>query len=205
MQSPVASPVTISPPALNQARKMSFDTAARAGLGAHLESTVVTTIEHQRSPGQEKNNRLSLAFLKQSTNDIADMLNGISSTSNSNVNDSEPTSDRAGSGRRSRSKSTKRRSYISEEPATTDRSTVQSRGSAFSSGQQAPSTPSISSLPHPRARRGSNESKDRPQTSSSSVYSISGSVGNVKKRLSLLRIGRKHSKTSVKVDMVVEE
>ncbi|KAI9852083.1 MAG: hypothetical protein M1838_001880 [Thelocarpon superellum] len=205
MQSPVASPVTISPPALNQARKMSFDTAPRAGLGAHLESTVVTTIEHQRSPGQEKNNRLSLAFLKQSTNDIADMLNGISSTSNSNVNDSEPTSDRAGSGRRSRSKSTKRRSYISEEPATTDRSTVQSRGSAFSSGQQAPSTPSISSLPHPRARRGSNESKDRPQTSSSSVYSISGSVGNVKKRLSLLRIGRKHSKTSVKVDMVVEE
>ena len=67
-------------------------------------------------------------------------------------------------------------------------------------------------LPQGRAlgssRRDSSESKDfeRPQTSASSTYSLSGSVGSVRKRLSLLKMpGRKHSKTSVKVDVVLEE
>ncbi|KAI9804715.1 MAG: hypothetical protein M1825_001083 [Sarcosagium campestre] len=54
------------------------------------------------------------------------------------------------------------------------------------------------------ARRRSGSSH-RPQTSGSNFESLSSSMGSVKKRFSMLKLGKKNSKISVKVDSVKEE
>ncbi len=174
--------------------------------------------ETRTTRGTEKN-RLSLGFLRQSSNEIADLLNGIGASNGDDNN--RPSS------RRSRSKSMKRRSHVSD--GVDERNALRSRGSA-TTATTAPSMNAPTSAPRAsapmvapppprkpppqlersvRSRDGGHPSdveQERPQTSNSSVYTLSSGVGSVRKRLSLLKMGGGKKKApSVKVGMVLEE
>ncbi|KAI9681251.1 MAG: hypothetical protein M1817_002533 [Caeruleum heppii] len=149
-----------------------------------------------RSPRHEKN-RLSLGFVKQGTNDLADLLNGLTGSSQSHA-PAATASTAAGAEKprpverienTTRSKSGNRLSWRADSSSSADRSALPSRGSAVGG----------------KSVRGTSQ-HDRPPTSSSATNTISQSVGSVKKRLSLLRMGAKGShKGTVKVDSVLEE
>lgn len=128
-----------------------------------------------------ESNRLSLGFLKHSARDPPDTkVNGGADTSTDDGTSASDTA-RSRSKSGSRSKDANRRSFF-----------------RASEDEGAPS------------RNYDNQLKikisdDRPKTAESSPNSTSHKGGKVKKRLSLLKIGKKSSKASVGVDSVVEE
>jgi dedicator of cytokinesis protein 3 len=133
---------------------------------------------HVRETRHDKN-RLSMNFFKRTAPLESDepKANGAPKNTADNSDELSPTTTR------SRSKSIARRSFLgsSEDDG---RSTNGSRRSI--SGRRSTSS-------------------NRPHTSGSNTQSIGGRVGSMKKRLSLLKIGKKTSKASVKVDSVLEE
>ncbi|KAI9677148.1 MAG: hypothetical protein M1829_002722 [Trizodia sp. TS-e1964] len=137
--------------------------------------------QRPRETRHEKN-RLSLSFLKRqpAESSSSHRTNGVPKSSGPDDETSSQTTSR------SRSKST-RRSFLEREPE--------------------PHTPQSSrnnSISAEASRRST--SSNRPKTSQSNVNSIGSRVGSVRRRLSLLKIGKKNSKVSVKVDSdLVEE
>ena len=120
--------------------------------------------------------RMALSVRKRSTGDNAEArVNGLAEHP---LQEDKPIDSKS----RSRSKSTTRRSVTanSEKVYPKDRS----RDSSV---------------------RGRSTSSQRPQTGSSNFEVLTSSVESVKKRLSLLRMGRKSSKVSVRVDSLQEE
>lgn len=133
---------------------------------------------HEKHSKHEKN-RLSLGFLKRNPPDPPEMkVNGGTDTSTDDgTSTSGTTRSRSKSG--SRSKSANRRSFF-----------------------RGPEDDSAPSRTYDGQR---NVGDDRADTAQSSPSSTSHKGGNVKKRLSLLKIGKKGSKASVGVGSVAEE
>ncbi|KAI9824609.1 MAG: hypothetical protein M1832_001699 [Thelocarpon impressellum] len=192
---PAAATASLSPK-LAQEKQMAMQQRAPAKAEA-VES--LGPLPESRTTRSNEKNRLSLGFLRQSSNEIADLLNGIGSD---NGGDNRPSS------RRSRSKSIKRRSQVSD--GVEERNTLRSRGSGAAAAPSVTASISAGNAPPPpldrsRSGGGGDGEGERPQTSASSVYTLSSSVGSVRKRLSLLKMGGGKKKTSVKVGMVLEE
>lgn len=126
-----------------------------------------------------ENNRLSLGFLKRNPRDLPDTkVNGGADTSTDDgTSASDTTRSRSESG--SRSKDANRRSFFRAS---------EDEGARNYENQRKMKT-----------------SDDRPETAESSPTSTNHKGGKVKKRLSLLKIGKKSSKASVGVDSVAEE
>ena len=136
-------------------------------------------LSRQEKHSKYEKNRLSLGFLKRNAPDPPEpKASGATDTSTDDGTSTlSTTRSRSKSG--SRSKSANRRSFF--------------RGSEDGS---APSR----TYDGPRKM-----GDDRPETGESSPSSTSHRGANVKKRLSLLKIGKKSSKASVGVDSVTEE
>lgn len=136
-------------------------------------------LSRQEKHSKNEKNRLSLGFLRRNPPDPPDTkVNGGADTSTDDgTSTSGTTRSRSKSG--SRSKSANRRSFF-----------------RASEDDSAP----------PSNYDGQRKiGDDRPETGESSPSSTSHKGGNVKKRLSLLMIGKKSSKASVGVDSVAEE
>ena len=138
-------------------------------------------LSRQDKQTNHEKNRLSLGFLKRNPPILADPKenSGIDTSTDDGSSSSPTTRSRSKSG--SRSKSANRRSFF-----------------------RASEDENVAS---PRSYDGQRSMGDdhRPITAESSPMSTSSMGSNVKKRLSLLKIGKKSSKASVGVDSVAEE
>ena len=130
----------------------------------------------EEAPTRRDKNRVSLNFLKRLTDD------GVDSKVNGHPHHFTENDTSGQSPGQARSKSGNRKSVITKPENELTRS--QSRGSSVG---------------------GRSTSSHRPPTGSSNFEMLTSSVESVKKRLSMLRMGRKNSKTSVGVGIVQEE
>jgi dedicator of cytokinesis protein 3 len=145
-----------------------------------------TSVVPEIKPSRHEKNRLSLTFLKRSS--VSEPREGRKQTKPAVEEDVENQSNRASSHSGSKDTGKHRLSFL--------------RQTSTNESAPAPSQPQNQSLVQTQIQSRSSQSIDRrPETSKSeqsSSHSFGNRVGSVRKRLSLLHIGRKASKNSVK-------
>ncbi|KAI9804694.1 MAG: hypothetical protein M1833_006769 [Piccolia ochrophora] len=172
-----------SPPQLPLSPKESVPQSNKSmlqGVLDNVEKTKASQESGTRSAQPEKN-RISLNFLKRSAGEDESKVkvNGYPAA----IPEEEPNvQERSRS--RSRSKSINRRSFLGGFDMDKSKAKPRTGGSP------------------PRRRSGSSH---RPDTSNSNIDTLNSSKGSVKKRFSMLRLGKKNSKVRVNVDSVKEE
>lgn len=151
----------------------------------HINGTQ-TSVVPEIKPGRHEKNRLSLTFLKRGS--VGEPREGRKQTKPAVEEDVENQSNRASSHSGSKDTGKHRLSFLHQ--------------TSTNESAPAPSQPQNQSLVQTQTQSRSSQSIDRrPETSKSeqsSSHSFGNRVGSVRKRLSLLHIGRKASKNSVK-------
>jgi len=177
MRSPTTSWLAASPPSLV--------TSPIAPPTNHINGTQ-TSVVPEIKPGRHEKNRLSLTFLKRGS--VSEPREGRKQTKPAVEEDVENQSNRESSRSRSKDAGKHRLSFLHQ--------------TSTNESAPAPSQPQNQSLVQTQTQSRSSQSIDRrPETSKSeqsSSHSFGNRVGSVRKRLSLLHIGKKASKNSVK-------